>query len=318
MNLQEQIYRIKEVMGLNEQSQGGGGQLVSNNVYKAISSIESVYSYADQNGDPVGASYNGNEKESNIRSSIESTIGLNYWFQMSDFLRGQIYSFMFQSDSGSQSKLRWLAGLAQMVNSAINRGDIIGKTTNDPNVQNAIKSIQQSISNGTINNLYSNYVNIVKDQYSKISGTPNDPANRLKIWGPRPIALDKLMRGESWSDVKIWWGQQIGGNNQSQQGNQSQQKSYEITAPTLDALWTKSKSSEYQNISIDENSFVVDLDNKKITFKSGNTPIKSMSFIFDDRGQLETRLESIGEKNSTMKVAKKDEENGIQWVILTF
>ncbi len=197
MKLQEQIYRIKEVMGLNEQSQGGGGQLVSNNVYKAISSIESVYSYADENGDLFARSYKGNEKESNIKSAIKSTIGLNFWFQMSDFLRGQIYSFMFQSDSGPQSRLRWLAGLAQTVNSSIKRGNIVDKTIDNPNVKNAIKSIQESISNGTINNLYSNYINVVKDQYSNISGTPNDPVNRLKIWGPRPEALDKLMNGES-------------------------------------------------------------------------------------------------------------------------
>jgi len=112
--------------------------------------------------------------------------------------------------------------------------------------------------------------------------------------------------------VKIWWEKQIGGNNQSQQ------KSYVITAPTLKGLWEKSK--EYKDISIDENSFVVDLDNKKITFKSGNTPIKSMSFIFDDQGDLNKRLKEIPKKpgNETMKVRKINTGGDIQWAILTF
>lgn len=106
--------------------------------------------------------------------------------------------------------------------------------------------------------------------------------------------------------------------SQTQQGNQSQKKSYVITAPTLNDLWKKSKTSEYQNISIDENSFVVDLNSKKITFNSGNTPIKSMSFIFDDQGKLKTRLDTLKTQNSTMKVQEEDLNGPIQWAILTF
>ena len=262
----------------------GGGQLVSNNVYNAISNIESVYSYADQSGDVIGKSYKGNEKESNILSAISSTIGLNYWSKIGDFLRGQIYSFMFQSDSGSKSRLRWLAGLAQAVDSSINRGNIIDKPIDDPNVQNAIKLIQQSISQGTIDNLYGNYVGILKDQYSKISGTPNDSANRLKIWGPRPEALDKLMRGESWDNVKVWWEQQIGG--QSQQGNQQQNSGVNITSNDL-GQFIKDIQTKSKGTSIDVNNVQVILDTKTNNYSlkigSGKTQINYLRLALNVR-----------------------------------
>lgn len=205
---------------LNEQSQGN---LVSNNVYKAIRDIESVFSYTDGSGKVFGNTFSGMEKEQNIKNAIENTIGLKTWFAIDEFTRGQIYSFMFQSDSGTTSKLRWLAGLAQSINSSINRGSIVGKPIQDSNVQNAIQLIQQSVKDGTIGNIYENYLSIVQQQYQSISGTINDNANRKKIWGPRPMALDKLMRGENWNDVKKWWINKINSSELTQQGQQTQQ-----------------------------------------------------------------------------------------------
>jgi hypothetical protein len=67
--------------------------------------------------------------------------------------------------------------------------------------------------NDNINKIdYATYIKVVKNQYNNISETPNDPLNRLYIWEPRPEALDKLMNGESWDDVKKWWWNRIDSN----------------------------------------------------------------------------------------------------------
>ena len=117
--------------------------------------------------------------------------------------------------------------------------------------------------------------------------------------------------------LEEYWIQWKHKDYQSECGGKTK-KTYTIEAPTLKELWEKSKSYEYQNISIDENSFIVDIDNKTIEFKGGNTPIKSMSFIFDNQGMLESRLKKIQTQNNTMKVIKENLNGPIQWAILIF
>lgn len=257
---------------LNEQSQGN---LVSNNVYKAISDIESVFSKTDGSGKVFGSTFSGMEKEQNIKNAIENTIGLKTWFAIDEFTRGQIYSFMFQSDSDTTSKLRWLAGLAQSINPSINRRSIVDKPIQDSNVQNAIQLIQQSVKDGTIGNIYENYLSIVQQQYQSISGTINDNANRKKIWGPRPMALDKLMRGQKWDEVKKWWMSQINPqqNNSSQQNNINQQNKtgqqlkkgdYNV-GDVLNAIYSKDKKSyilRVTGLASSGASVVVTIDNQ--------------------------------------------------------
>ena len=213
MDILTEIYRIKQVMGLiTEQS---SGNLVTDDVYEAIKNIESVFSKTDKNGEIIGIAYNPRGKESNIKKAIQETIGLDDWGKMDSNLKGQIYSFMFQSDSGPMTRLRWLAGLAQAIDPKINRTNIVDKPITDSNVQSAIKLIKDNIN--SIN--YNKYMTVVKDQYKNIYGTINDDANKLKIWGPRPEALDKLMSGESWPDVKAWWYNEIGETEPITQAN---------------------------------------------------------------------------------------------------
>lgn len=203
MKLNEEISRIKNIMGvLNEQS---SSTLIPAEGYDIIKNIEKNFSYTNKKGDIIGVDYAGNDKEENIKKAIEETIGLSYWNKISDPLKIQIYSFMFQSDSGPNSKLRWIAGLAQAIDNSIDRSSIVGKPLDSPKVINAINTIKNSIDNNTINQSYNNYINVLKSQYNNLSGTPNDEANKLKIWGPRPEAIDKLINGESWDDVKKWW-----------------------------------------------------------------------------------------------------------------
>jgi len=80
----------------------------------------------------------------------------------------------------------------------------------------------------------------------------------------------------------------------------------------------RDKMKQQQNISISPNSFDVDLDSKTITFETGQRKVKSLSFIFDDKGQLENRLPKIHEKNPNMIVAQKDLESYPQYAVLYF
>ena len=94
MNLQENINRIKQVMGvLNEQASGG---LVTDDVYAAIGNIEKVFSKVDENDNIIGIPYDSRGKEENIKQAIKSTIGFDNWNKMDSKLKGQVYSFMFQ------------------------------------------------------------------------------------------------------------------------------------------------------------------------------------------------------------------------------
>jgi len=70
--------------------------------------------------------------------------------------------------------------------------------------------------------------------------------------------------------------------------------------------------------SIDPNSFELDPSTYTLKYSEGNTPVKSVSLIYDDKGQLETRIPQITQKNPTMKVAKKGKVGNIEWAIVYF
>lgn len=264
MDILTEIYRIKQVMGLiTEQNDRS---LVDENVYEAIKNIESVFSFTDKNGNIKGETYTGKEKEPNIKKAIADTIGLDYWFRIKPELRGQIYSFMYQADSSENSLYRWLAGLAQSIDPNIERKNVFadkvhkrdanGKIMLDrygnqimeilprdkladdkkSNINKAIDTVKKAIDNDKIN--YLNYMDIVKQQYDKLGGTPNDEQNRIKIWAPRPEALDKLMRGESWLDVKAWWYKKIGETDPTTQVNNASTQKDSASANTAPATPT--------------------------------------------------------------------------------
>jgi hypothetical protein len=203
MKLNEEISRIKNIMGvLNEQS---SSTLIPDEGYDIIRTIEKNFSFTDEAGNIKGFEYKGNDKEENIKNAIKETIGLSYWKRISNRLKIQIYAFMYQTDSKEKTLLRWLAGLAQAINPNIDRLSIVNQPLDSPNVISAINLIRKTIDDDEINKIYNNYINVLKNQYNGITGSENDEANKLKIWGPRPEAIDKLMNGESWDDVKKWW-----------------------------------------------------------------------------------------------------------------
>lgn len=178
--LNEELSKIKSMMGLlNEQN---SQQLISDKGYQAILDFENTKGTPNSNLTGATSMQYKSSKvrslESIIGSHIEVTITLDRWFKLGDLFRTQIYSFMFNADSKSTDKFKWLAGLAQSINGKIQRPEIIGKPLNDPNVQNAIKLINKTIDSGTINNYYNQYKQVLNEQYKTISNpTQSDDWN---------------------------------------------------------------------------------------------------------------------------------------------
>ena len=83
-------------------------------------------------------------------------------------------------------------------------------------------------------------------------------------------------------------------------------------------LRAKMKQWFDEDFSIDPNSFELDPSTYTLKYSEGNTPVKSVSLIYDDKGQLETRIPQITQKNPTMKVAKKGKAGNIEWAIVYF
>ena len=70
-----------------------------------------------------------------------------------------------------------------------------------------------------------------------------------------------------------------------------------------------------KDISIDPNSIEIDIDNFSISYKLGNEKIKVISLIYDDAGQLETRLISVKNQNPTLEVLEKGKSGNVDWVV---
>jgi hypothetical protein len=128
---------------------------------------------------------------------------------MSDKFKAQIYSFCFQADTSVPYKLKFVAGLANAIDSSISRGQIVGKDMSDPNVQSAIKLIKSKCND--INSYYDAYVQIVDAQYKSMDYS-NNYAN---IWKFRPTAIDQIMGGTSISDALNNWKKSLSGASPS-------------------------------------------------------------------------------------------------------
>lgn len=309
MNLQENIQRIKQVMGLISEQAGG---LVPNNVYSAISDIESTFSYTDDTGKIIGQPLNGKEVDGQISSYIQGTIGLNYWSKIGPYLRGMIYQYMYQHDSGKNGmRMWWIAGLAQAINSNTQRSSISSKPLTDPNVQNAIKLIKSTIDSGNIDSYYDNYKKVLDNQYSVTSSANSN--NYKNVWKYRPTAFERLMKGEDWDTIKKDWMSSVYGKLSS-----SSTKDNRITLGGRDYKDLRNNLlSKTRNISIDPNSIEVDMDNFEVSYSSGDTKIQVISLIYDDRGQLENRLPGIKSQNPSMREIKKGKNGNIEWVVIT-
>jgi len=92
-------------------------------------------------------------------------------------------------------------------------------------------------------------------------------------------------------------------------------RNMEIVGSDLNDLRDKLKSITL-NQSIDLSSVKVDIDNMKVSYKIGNTKVTNLSIVFDDRNDLDRRLDNIKLKNKDMRVLDKGNYNKYQWALL--
>jgi hypothetical protein len=185
---------------LNEQS---GGSMLSNKGYEAILEFENTK--GTPNAKLTGATSMGygigqvRSLENIISKHIESTITLERWFKINDLFRTQIYSFMFNADSDSTDHFKWLAGLAQSIDSSIDRTKIRNVPLTDPNVQNALELVNKTIDSGKINNYYSQYKRVLKEQYKTITNSKRsaewNTAAQKYSWSVRVDEIESYYNG---------------------------------------------------------------------------------------------------------------------------
>jgi hypothetical protein len=78
---------------------------------------------------------------------------------------------------------------------------------------------------------------------------------------------------------------------------------------------------ETTNISIDPNSVIIDMNNLTIKYSLGNVKIQRISIIYDNTGNLSSRLTNIRQKESSLKVIQQglinDKELGnTEWAVI--
>ena len=292
---EEEKKSIRGLYGLNEQTSGFS---IPPLVINAISKIEAKYSFMD-GVDITGWKYTGDEKLGIMRRYINDTIGLDCWNNMSDKLKAQIYSFCFQSDTDIPYKMKFIAGLANAIDSKIDRFSIVREKIDNPNVQAAIKLIKDNCSN--INSYYDNYLKVVDQQYKG-----SDFNNNYKyIWRYRPIAIDRIMGGADIDVVLSDWGKFVKGeptSNESKPKEKTQPTPQPNTPETITIEVTGINSfreeltGKTSGISIDVSSVVFSRTNStfKVSYSTGETKIAGMTLMIDEtsKDNLKGRIDN--------------------------
>ena len=197
MNLQEQISRMKSMMGvINEASKWKPckkciktyGSQMGDCAYEAIERFEENY------GTAAGTSMGNNYFEGNWKRFDNIILGRinglipNAWQAMSDKFKMQLWSFMYNSDSGSTDKFRWLAVLYLTANPEITSFDkketvgIINKT-NPKKWQEAVDMVSETTSWD-----YDKFISMLDGQYQTYG---NEGAYK-NSWSIRPTALTDM------------------------------------------------------------------------------------------------------------------------------
>ena len=95
----------------------------------------------------------------------------------------------------------------------------------------------------------------------------------------------------------------------------SEIKTYEIVGTDLSDLRENLKLKS-KDISIDSKSIKIDIKNMKISFKSGDEKIKVLSLVFDNKNQIDSRLDTIKEKNPSSEIIDSGKHGSLDWCIL--
>jgi hypothetical protein len=105
----------------------------------------------------------------------------------------------------------------------------------------------------------------------------------------------------------------IEGSGSQQQTQTTNSKPMTIVGTDITDLRTKLKS-ETAGKSINVGSVKIDMSSKTVTYSPGETKIQNMSLIFDpNQDTLNTRMQSIKDKNPTLEVIDSGSDNNLYW-----
>jgi hypothetical protein len=245
------------------------------------------------NGKVTGHNYDGGSKVGVMSKYIHDTIGEKCWGNMSNKLKAQIYSFCFQSDTDIPYKMKFIAGLANAIDSNINRGSIVNKPINDVNVKNAIDLIKSNCSN--INGFYDNYLKIIDAQYKSMDF--ND--NYRFIWKYRPIAIDRIMGGEDINDVLNDWEKFNNGGQTTPNQNSNQNPNQKIIKKIQHDYEPTKLTAELKGLGVIYNPDIISRPEEVIVKyqKTGDNPV-SLSFVYSNADEKEKVLDKVKETNT--------------------
>ena len=133
-----------------------------------------------------------------------------------------------------------------------------------------------------------------------------------------PYTIDVI--GTNYKFKQSFFAIEGSGSQQQSQSNQTQQqtqttnsKPITIVGTDITDLRTKLKS-ETAGKSINIKSVKINISSKTVTYSPGETKIQNMSLIFDpNQDTLNTRMQSIKDKNPTLEVIDSGSDNNLYW-----
>lgn len=206
--LNEEIYKIKLMMGIINENDSlnddkpsylkpckkciktYNGLLGDNCIYEAIERFEENYGTAQ--GTSMGNDYfesNWKKFDDKIVKRVINSVG-NIWANMDSKFKMQLWSFMYNSDSGNNDLYRWLAVLYVTANDEIKTFDskITSKITNKNDINEWNKAIKLVSKYNGWNSKYSKFLEMIDGQYK----TYSNKGAYTKSWSFRPLYMGDM------------------------------------------------------------------------------------------------------------------------------
>jgi hypothetical protein len=199
MNLQENISRIKLMMGLiTEDSKwkpckkcmkSYSKARMEHCAYQAIERFEETY--GTEKGESMGSNYFESKYDVfnlRIMERIDNVIGSSAWNSMTEKFKMQLWSFMFNSDSASNDRYRWLAALYLTANKDITEFSelISSKIIDKTNLKEWDKA--KELVSKTSSWDYNKFIKMLDGQY----GTYGNEGAYKNTWSIRPTRLTDM------------------------------------------------------------------------------------------------------------------------------
>ena len=284
--LNEQIVRMQELMGINEQQSSSRVLEVVTDSYTA-SNCDELHAFEGTGGKPIGemnTKVNSKIKEYNdkgikVKPTKVSVQVNGMTVTWSVTLEQSNYNFKAMTSRGAGCN-----------------GDVDNRYDSD-SVGNGIKSIVKKI--GEKLKISPEKIELINDyRYTDKSGKNNDFRQAFYRYS---YPNDPL-------------------NQSTNQTTSKEQTTEEIKVTGKDLNDLRTKLKELPSTSIDKENIDTDFQSMTITFSKGSDTYKSFSLIFDpDRQTLEDRFETkIKSENPTVENLLQGSWGSMSWMILGF